>query len=84
MSSQVIETKEVKVQASPAVREQNLTPLAIYDATCEVTEYTTTSTASAAGGQSWKTEHKSIGNIYVVVDDNGNARRFGSEFFRQV
>ncbi len=83
MSSRVIEAKNVKVQASP-IKERGLTPLKIYDAICEVTEYTTTTTASAVNGQSWKTEHKSIGTNYIVIDDFKKSRCFGTEFFRQV
>ena len=80
MTSQVIETKEVKVQASP-VPHPGLTPLAVYTAICEVTEYTSLLNEN---GQSQLTEHKSIGNIYIVIDDNGETQRFGDEFFRQV
>ena len=80
MTSQVIETKAVKAQAS-SIPTPGLTPLAVYDATCEVTEYTH---FALENGESRMTEHKSIGNIYVVVDDNKKIQRFGNEFFRQV
>ncbi|MHC4195396.1 MAG: hypothetical protein ACYSQZ_05555 [Planctomycetota bacterium] len=81
--TKIIETQTVKVQAS-LVPTIGLTPLKVYEATCEVTEHTTRNRESATNGQSWITERKSIENIYTIVDDDGNERRFGSEFFRQI
>ncbi len=80
MTKQVIETKEVKVQASP-IPTPGLTPLAVYDAICEVTEYTS---LVLERGESQMSENKSIGNIYIVIDDNKETQRLGSEFFLQV
>lgn len=80
MTSKVIATKQVKAQASP-IPEIGLTPLKVYDAIAETMEYTRTFRYERAKGTYTET---STGTNYVVVDDNGNARRFGPEFFRQV
>lgn len=78
VTAKVIETKKVKVQASP-IPEKDLTPLKIYDAICEVTEYTTQYVPFYGG----HTE-TSTANNYVVINDAGEERRYGQEFFRQV
>ena len=78
MTSKVIETKKVQIQARPALLIKGITQSVIYDATCEVTEYTITN------GQPYNTERKSIDNIYVITDDNGEILRSGKEFFREV